>query len=305
MKLFSHIVCATDFSPCAERGLLIALKLAADFDAKITLLHVDDSLWMTMGQLAVLPDLKKEGRQEIEKELRELGRRHDLARAEIVIPEGKAHELIAEKVSSSGADLLVFGSHGASGWEGRHLGSVAEKLLHRVEVSMLVVPPKADANAAAPRQSASEPGRFDRLLLGVDLGATSEAVVSDAVELARFYHSKLMVLHVSAPVETLFPGSGGFWSKSDFAELEARLEEARGREISAIVPDSVKDEVATELLIREGVPYDVIAATARERNVDLVILGADGQGTKEPAWLGSTAHRVLRMGVSPALIVKT
>ncbi len=305
VNLFSHILCATDFSPSAERGLAIALKLAADLDAKLTLLHVDDSLWMTMGNLAPLPDMKKEGRKRIEEELRELRDRHELAPAQIEVLEGKAHELIAEKVASSGADLLVIGSHGSSGWERRHLGSVTEKLLHRVEVSILVVPPKTDPAGKVLRENVSERDlSFERLLLAVDLGATSEATVTDAVELARLYHSKLLVLHVTAPLEALFPGSGGFWSGSERSELEARLEQARAREMSSVVPATVKDEIAAELRIREGVAYEVIGSTARDEKVDLVILGANGRGKNERGWLGSTAHKVVRMGAGPSLIVK-
>jgi nucleotide-binding universal stress UspA family protein len=94
VKLFSHILCATDFSACAERGVVMALRLSADLGAKLTLLHADDILWMTMGQLAPLNDLKKEGREHIEKNLRELGVRHDLARANIEILEGNIPEQI-------------------------------------------------------------------------------------------------------------------------------------------------------------------------------------------------------------------
>lgn len=305
MKLFSHILCATDFSHSAERGIAIALKLAADLDARLTILHIDNSLWMTMGNLAPLPNMKQEGRERIEKELKQLRVRLDLAPRQIEVLEGNAHELIAERVASSGADLLVMGTHGASGWERRHLGSVAEKLLHRVEVSMLVVPPEETPSGGAPRQGASTPApSFERLLLAVDLGATDEAAVTDAVELARLYHSKLLVLHVAAPLGVLFPGSGGFWNAPERAEVEARLEEGRAREMSSVLPATVKDEIDAELRIREGVPYEVIGSTARDEKFDLVIMGADDRGNNERGWLGSTAHKVVRMGACPSLIVK-
>lgn len=292
MKHLSHVVCATDFSPTAERALAVALKLASGIGAKITVLHVDDSLWMTMGHLAPLPDLKKEGRELIEKNLRELQDRHDLATARIEVLEGKAHEAISDWMSTSGADLLVFGSHGASGWHGRHLGAVAEKLLHRVDASTLVVPP-------APAGSEPPPPRFDRVLLGIDLGATGEAVVERAVELARSFRSKLVVLHVAAPVDALFPGSGGFWSGEERADLEARLEERRSQEMDRLLPSSLRAELGVEILIREGVAYETLAAVARERDVDLAVLGKGaGEG-----FVGTTAHRVVRLGVRPVLLV--
>jgi nucleotide-binding universal stress UspA family protein len=310
VKLFSHILCATDFSPNAERGVAIAAKLASDLNAVLTLIHVDHSLWMTMGNLAPLPDLRTEGREHIEEELRQLRARHAVPRAQIEVAEGKPHEVIAERVSTSGADLLVLGSHGASGRERRHLGSVTEKVLRRVEVPMLVVPPDAEPTAEGSRKRSSGHSRqglsFERLLLAVDLGAMNEAAATDTVELARLYHSKVLALHVAAPLDALFPGSGGFWSGPESAELEARLEQVRTRAMSRILPAAAADEevVEAELRIREGVPYELIGSTARDEKIDLVILGPRGSGAEEPGWIGSTTHEVIRRGTCPTLVVR-
>jgi nucleotide-binding universal stress UspA family protein len=304
VKLFSHILCATDFSACAERGVVMALRLSADLGAKLTLLHADDILWMTMGQLAPLNDLKKEGREHIEKNLRELGVRHDLARANIEILEGKVPEQIETRVSTSGADLVVIGSHGPQGWERRHLGSVAEKLLHRVRVPLLVVPPRTKPGDQSSGRGISKSTApfLKKLLLAVDFGSTNAQTVTTAVELARLYDSKLFILHAAPPVRELFPGSGAFFSKAELTDLEERMEGANTRAMNEVLTDSVKKEIEPEFMIREGAAYEVIASTAREKAVDLVILGADGGN--ERGWLGSTAHKVLKMGVCPSLIVR-
>ncbi|MBS0002688.1 MAG: universal stress protein [Thioalkalivibrio sp.] len=48
-------------------------------------------------------------------------------------------DLIAAAVEESGADLLVVGSHGRRGVRRLLLGSVAENLVRKVNVSILVV----------------------------------------------------------------------------------------------------------------------------------------------------------------------
>jgi len=51
----------------------------------------------------------------------------------------RADDLIADAVRESGADLLVVGSHGRRGVRRLLLGSVAENLIRKAGVSVLVV----------------------------------------------------------------------------------------------------------------------------------------------------------------------
>ena len=50
-----------------------------------------------------------------------------------------ADDLIAAAVEASGADLLVLGSHGRRGVRRLLIGSVAENLVRKVTVSVLIV----------------------------------------------------------------------------------------------------------------------------------------------------------------------
>lgn len=57
-----------------------------------------------------------------------------------IIEDQPPHEVLAAAAAELGADLLVVGSHGASGWRERLVGSVASKLLEIAPCAVVVVP---------------------------------------------------------------------------------------------------------------------------------------------------------------------
>lgn len=59
---------------------------------------------------------------------------------QVVIEEADPRKLLLDVARESGADLIVMGSRGLSGFARVALGSVAEAVLHRTEADMLIVP---------------------------------------------------------------------------------------------------------------------------------------------------------------------
>jgi nucleotide-binding universal stress UspA family protein len=60
-----------------------------------------------------------------------------------LIEDQPPHEVLARAAADLGADLLVVGSHGSSGWRERLVGSVASKLLEVAPCAVVVVPQAA------------------------------------------------------------------------------------------------------------------------------------------------------------------
>lgn len=62
----------------------------------------------------------------------------------VVDPQGTVANAINGAAARMGCDLIAMGTTGRSGLEGVFLGSVAEQVLRRAEVDVLVVPPRSD-----------------------------------------------------------------------------------------------------------------------------------------------------------------
>jgi nucleotide-binding universal stress UspA family protein len=125
-----------------------------------------------------------------------------------------------------------------------------------------------------------------RLLVATDLSARAELAVGRAAMLARQFGAEVALLHVvdddqPAPL---------------VAAATANTEEL----LRAAAPDL--DGLATEVLVRAGVPFEVVVQTAAERAVDLVVMGAHRKRILRDVLVGTTIERVMRTGRHPVLM---
>jgi nucleotide-binding universal stress UspA family protein len=296
VKRVSHILCPTDFSPLSKRTTRIAIKIAEDLRAKLTILHVDDITLMNVTDFMVLEGLRRESRRRIEKRLSALKNNQDLSRARFVIEEGNPHEVIVDQTQKLGANLVVMGTHGESGWHPLHLGSIAERVLHVSKVPVLFIP---EIGKREPFRRKTK-----RILLAADLGHTEEETINYAVELAKRFEAELEVLNVAYPSDELFPELGSFWARSEFVEIKAELEQKRTEALEKLIPPSAKKKLKVRMAVKEGEPHEVIDLTAHQRRIDLLVMGAQGRGQSELHWIGSTTQKVLRLGACATLVVK-
>ncbi|MDZ7732819.1 MAG: universal stress protein [Acidimicrobiia bacterium] len=127
------------------------------------------------------------------------------------------------------------------------------------------------------------PRAFRRVLAATDLSEGAQRALERAAVIARDHGAALAVLHVVDPeVDDLALG--------------------RGRELVDGLVASL--DLAPETLVRSGRPFEEIVRSARELDVDLVVLGASGGDTVREHVLGTTSERVVRHGDRPVLVVR-
>lgn len=139
----SHIVCATDFSPHADKALLTAVEMAKSQGASLTLLHV------VAPHTPLLPGEKPKDSaglsdHDLAERLRAYMKEHYAARLEgldwrISLRRGHSSEEILSFLREKKADLVVMGGQGLSGMGLVLFGSVAERVVRRAPCSVLVV----------------------------------------------------------------------------------------------------------------------------------------------------------------------
>jgi len=139
VKGFRRILVPIDFSPVAAKLVEQASNLVAD-GGVVHLLHVVE--WVPRvvdGAFTGYPETKqvREIHAQSERRLAELGRSLT-AKVEVEVAEGDAAPTILE-VASKGFDLVVLATKARGGFGQLLLGSVAEKVLHRATVPLLIV----------------------------------------------------------------------------------------------------------------------------------------------------------------------
>ncbi len=135
------------------------------------------------------------------------------------------------------------------------------------------------------------------ILLAVDGSEQSTAAARHAVNAARAYGARILLLHCHKPVPNVL-GEPNF---SQAAEWLAR-------DAEAILGPYI------ELLEEAGVPFEhraiagdtvrCIVDVAEAEPCELIIMGSRGLGDFAGLLLGSTAHRVLQTAPCPVTVVR-
>jgi universal stress protein E len=141
------IVAATDLTPVGNRAVELAAGLAEMFGAELDVVHA----WPLPLAVPVLPELDVPAQSRVDVEHHERAARARFEQSLAVLDlrlDFKTHLLcgapsiaIQEVVERRDADLLVMGSVSRSGIAGLLLGNTAERLLDRVQCSLLTIKP--------------------------------------------------------------------------------------------------------------------------------------------------------------------
>ncbi|MCU1390546.1 MAG: hypothetical protein JWL72_3884 [Ilumatobacteraceae bacterium] len=180
------------------------------------------------------------------------------------------------------ADILVVGTSNHGGASGFWLGSTSRWATRHSPCPVVVV------------RGAASRGRPDRIVVGVDGSAPSDAAVLWAADEADVHGVDLVIVHAW---EYAYPG------------LDTHSEQVR--DLTRIDAATVLDRAAEFARERCGVPVkDLLieggAATAlldSVRDGDVLVLGAEGRGAIAAGLLGSTTNSVVEQSAVPVVVV--
>jgi nucleotide-binding universal stress UspA family protein len=280
-----HLLWGCDFSECSAAALRRAIPLARAFGSDITALHVMPTTFPPGAGAASLtnPDL-------LQPHLH-----HDVSislsrfvgpaigasvSTRIALREGKAVDEILALAASLPADLIVLGTHGTRAITRAVLGSVAERVLGRARCPVLTVP-----TASSPESGT----RRETILWATDFSAHAEEARRFALSFAGKTNARLLLMHV---VE----GDTLMTDDERVREAEERLGEAVAAGAAAGCP--------AEAIVTLGRASREVVHVARERAVDLIVMGVEGPHAVHRLFFGSTTHRVVRDAPCAVLAVR-
>jgi len=146
----------------------------------------------------------------------------------------------------------------------------------------------------------AERSPFNHILVPTDGSNTSVQAGRLAIQMAALHRSRLTLVYVLD--STIADEIAGVTAK----KLDAVKQdlEAKGKSyLDYLVRLARASGVQAEQVIRHGTPYGEIANLARERDVDLVVIGRVGCRGARCALVGSVAERVIEYAHCPVLVV--
>jgi universal stress protein A len=142
MENYKHILLAVDFFDQTETVINRAKDLATSFKAKLSIIHVVDSLPIVdAGFGSDVPfnmDLSTEFLESAKARLTKLAENLDVNADNQFLEVGSPKQEIVRIASEQGVDLIVVGSHGRHGLA-LLLGSTANAILHYAKCDVLAV----------------------------------------------------------------------------------------------------------------------------------------------------------------------
>lgn len=188
-----RILVPTDFSDQAENALKVAAQLAKKFDAEIFLLH------MLELPLQLIDPVQGSGSHNLPESIFFMKLAHQrfaklLARP--FLKEVKVHETvlfhqafegIIEVSEDKKCDIIVMGSHGASGFKEMFIGSNTEKVVRLSKIPVLVI-----------KKEISQ-FNIENFVFATDADLSNKHTLKAANEFAEKLQAKLHLLFINTP----------------------------------------------------------------------------------------------------------
>jgi len=135
----------------------------------------------------------------------------------------------------------------------------------------------------------------ERVLVALDGSEHSDKALDQALSMARTCNSKLFAISVV----DLYP---------EQMEVAPALEEKMSAEVAEILERAKQkadqENVACETIVHMGRPaYEFIVQEAKDKNIDLIVMGTHGRTGLKKVIMGSVAERVI--GSAPCAVLVT
>jgi nucleotide-binding universal stress UspA family protein/predicted membrane protein len=197
--------------------------------------------------------------------------------SESSITVGEAAEEISSRIQHGDIDLLVLTTHGRTGFGRVLMGSVADEVIQRATIPMLLIRPFG--------KQKSEILSFNKVLVALDGSEDAELSLPYAAAFGRRFDSGLLLLTVPDDLAT----------SAHVNDLREYLER---------VSDTFDVlDLETETVVVGSDPGYTILEVAESEQVDMIMLATHGRGDRERFMIGSVADTVLNHSPCPVFLV--
>jgi len=297
--MFKHILVPLDGSTMAEAAIPTAILLATKFDATVTFFHVieKNAPREIHGQRHLRSD--HEANEYLEETARKVYQRELAVRFHVHATEAEdVAESIRVHAGELNCDTIVMGSHGRGRALHLLLGSIAQRVIAKGSLPVILIRP--DNNGLAPAVSCKS------LLVPLDNDADHAQALLFAKELARVCGAVIQLAMVIPSFRTL-SGQRAVTSRflpgttSKLLEMSVQgAHEYLQNQLTALMAEGFQ----ADSHVLRGDPATVIDSAALELHADLIVMATHGKLGMEAFWSGSVANKVSSRIKVPLLLIR-
>lgn len=297
--MFKRLLVPLDGSTLAEAVLPATVYLAQTLAASVTLIHVIEQnaplqihgerhlttvyeAWSYLEQVtrSFPPDVRRCVEQHVH-----TSQVSDVART------------IADHVGEFNTDLIVMCTHGRSGLRNWLFGSIAQQTIALETTPILLIRP--------PETGPTPPFLCRRMLVPLNGQPDHEQAVPVAVDLAHACGAAVKLLMVVPTVPTLVSEeatTAKLLPSTTAALLDITEQQAKAY-LGNLVAQHQGNLPAIQADVGRGDPAKLIVQTARQIEVDLIVLATHGKKGTDAFWSGSLTPKIFSQHHQPLLLV--
>lgn len=202
-----------------------------------------------------------------------------------------AAEATQTLVGEQDIDLVILTTRGGSGEKNWLHGGLSSKLVHLLDIPILLVQVFESGPAEAPH--------FGRILVALDGSVFAEQALPYARLLARQFDCELMFISVPA-----VPESVKYRAPASVIQAIRKQAEASMQKYLASIAGRLHQEgLDARVIVTGSYPARTIVDVGKREGVDLILLTSQGRGGLDLLFMGSVAQQVVQLSDSPVFII--
>jgi nucleotide-binding universal stress UspA family protein len=278
MSTIKRILIPTDFSETATLALANGAKMAQLFKAKIYLLHsVETTMYASGPGEPVLANntekIYKIGADQLAKQAGEIKKKYDVDITTLIVS-GKPAAAITSAVKENAIDVIIMGTHGASGFEELFMGSNAHKVVSLAPCPVISI-----------RLTTNSIG-FSNIVMPITSGLHSRQKVNNVIDIASKYNSTVHLLGLLETNDSI-----------DDKKFEIKLESVQ----NLLTKDNIK---FTTKLVRAHNPAMEAMKFSDEIGGDLIVIMTDHESDLTGMFLGAGAKQIVNHSRIPVMSIR-
>lgn len=140
-----------------------------------------------------------------------------------------------------------------------------------------------------------------KILVPIDFSDYSKSALKYAVNFAKRFNAKLVLVYVVEPI--IYPPD---FSMGQIAipTIDLGMDKRAQEELDKLAEKEIPKDLTANTIVKTGKPFIEIIETAADENVDLIIIATHGHTGMEHILFGSTAEKVVRKAPCPVLTLR-
>ena len=296
--MFRNVMVPVDGSAFSREAVLQGLRLASLYGATLRLVRVASAPPFSAGSDAALGLASAESIHANElSELYSIAaecRAHSTINVTASLERGPIVDALCGYARRNAVDVIVMRSHARTGLARVWFGSVADSLIRRSGIPVLIVRPPSVATGL------EKSGSYRRIIVPLDGSILAEQALPMAVSMARCENATVLLLFVMHPAaraeshEVVSPI--GPVSHREASDVQAYLD-------NVVLQYGSRVQIMTRIVVTaDDVPSAILRAAEADES-DLIAMSSRGRGMMKRTIGGSVSDRVMRESAISTLVI--